>query len=249
MALPKIVVPEYTLTLPSDSKKKIKYRPFLVKEERLLLTALETADEKGNDTEVILRDATNRTIRNCTFDKVDIDSLAEFDVEYIFLNIRSKSRGATVKPTYTCRNDVKNVKCGTEVEIPLNLDEVKVIFPEKDLSKVMINDNLGIKFKYLTSIEKHAHDSDKDEVSKLFKIIVDSIDYIFDEESVYKGSETPKNQLVEFIESMDEKTFEKVTKYFDSQPTLRHTLKFDCPKCGWKQDIKLEGLESFFDLA
>jgi rubrerythrin len=250
MALPKLVTPEYTLTLPSN-KQKVKYRPYLVKEEKVLLTAMETAiDEEKSVQNETIRNSTITVINECTFNKVDLNALPEFDIEYLFLNIRAKSRGEIVKPVYTCKQkNEKEELCNTDVEIEVDLTKVKVDFPKEDFSKIMLSDTVGIQFKYLDSASTAIHDKVPDEVEKMFRIMVDSIDYIFDEEKIYKGSETPKKELLDFIEQMDEKTFEKVKKFFDNTPALRKVLKFKCPKCGYKQDITVEGLEDFFDLA
>jgi rubrerythrin len=249
MALPKIVTPEYTLTLPSNGKE-IKYRPFLVKEERILLTALEMSGDNKNDQADAIRNSTLKVIDECTFGKLDLDKLPDFDMEYLFLMMRTKSRDEIVKPTYTCKEkDADGNVCGTDNEIKVDLSKVTVNFPKEDLSKVMITDEIGIQFKFISGTEQHVHERVEDSVERMFRIMVDSIDFIFDAEKIYKGAETPKTELVEFIENLSEKDFNKVKNFFDNIPTLKHIIKFKCKKCGYKQDIVLEGLEDFFDLA
>jgi hypothetical protein len=250
MALPKLVTPEYSLNLPSTGDK-VRYRPYLVKEERVLLTALETSSKMGDkEQNEAIRNSTLTVIKECTFSKIKLGTLPEFDLEYLFLNIRAKSRGEIVKPIYTCRQkDDKGDLCNTDVEIEVDLSKVDVDFPKEDYSKVMMNETVGVQFKHLDSATSTAHDQIENEVDRMFRVMVDSIDYIFDADTIYKGSETTKKELLTFIESMDESSFEKVKKFFDNTPKLRDVLKFDCPKCGFKQDIVIEGLEDFFDLA
>jgi hypothetical protein len=241
--LPEIITPKYTLSLPS-TKKKVEFRPFLVKEEKILLTAMETS-APGEEDEAIYR-ATKQIIKNCTFGKMDSDKLPEFDVEYLFLNIRSKSRGETVDITYTCNNEVKEETCGQDNTVKIVIDDVKVKFPKTDLSKVEITDDIGVKFKYLSTGEISKHDKEDDNVTRLFKVIVDSIDYIYDADKVYKGSETPKKELMAWIESLDDTAFDKINNFFNNKPTLKHKIDFKCKKCGFKHVVELEGLSSFF---
>lgn len=241
--LPKIETPQYKLDLPSNGEV-IEYRPFLVKEEKLLLTAMDTSTEEELDSAI--RRATVNIISNCTFGKIDANKLPEFDVDFLFLNIRSKSRGEEVELEYTCNNEIDGETCGENTKLKIMIDEVKVKFPETDLRKVEITDDVGIMFKYLSSGEITKYDSEKDNVTKLFKLIVDSIDYIYDEEKIYKGSETPKKELLDFIESLNDKSFEKINEFFNKKPTLKHVEKFTCKKCGFKHVVELEGLASFF---
>jgi hypothetical protein len=241
--LPKIDVPKYTLKLPSTGKK-IEYRPFLVKEEKILLTAMETTED--DDMERAIRTATKHIIDNCTFGKINADKLPEFDVDFLFLNIRSKSRGEEVDMSFTCNNEVDGKECGEINSLKVMIDKVRVKFPEEDLTKVEVTEDIGIKFKYLTTGELGRYEQEKNNVTKLFKVIVDSIDYIYDDEKVYKGSETPKKELLEFIESLNDVVFEKINRFFNEKPMLNHVEKFTCKKCGYKHVIELEGLTSFF---
>lgn len=250
MALPKLVTPKYKLKLPSNGKS-IEYRPFLVKEEKVLLTAMEGFE--GSDAEAVshMKDTVNSVINNCTFDKVDSQNLPQFDVDFLFLNIRVRSKGEFVHPVYTCKNrkTPDDEPCGTDNKVEVDLSKVKVVFPKKDYTKVMVSDDVGIVFKYISSGDKQHHEMEPSETERYFRIIVDSIDYIFDKDKIYKGSETSKHELLEFLESMTEKPFEEVKKFFSNQPALRHVIKYKCSKCGYKEDIVIEGVESFFDLA
>jgi hypothetical protein len=248
--LPQIETPKYKLDLPSTGKT-VEYRPFLVKEEKILLLAIESMKDKGN--EDAISDATFQIIKNCTFNKIKPHQLPNFDIDYLFLNIRSRSRGEDINSSFICQNDVEGGEegevCGTSNDVHVNINDIAVEFPEEDNSKVMITEDVGIQFKYLSSGDLKKYGTEKSETDKMFKIIVDSIDYIFDEEKVYKGSETTKKELMNFIEALDESKFEVIRKFFDEQPTLKHTIKYECSKCGYKEDIVIEGLEAFFDLA
>jgi len=219
--LPKIDVPKYTLKLPSTGKK-IEYRPFLVKEEKILLTAMETTED--DEVERAIRAATKHIIDNCTFGKINAD----------------------VDMSFTCNNEVDGKECGEINSLKVMIDKVRVKFPEEDLTKVEVTEDIGIKFKYLTTGELGRYEQEKNNVTKLFKVIVDSIDYIYDAEKVYKGSETPKKELLEFIESLNDVVFEKINRFFNEKPMLNHVEKFTCKKCGYKHVIELEGLTSFF---
>ena len=245
--LPVIETPSYKLEVPS-TKEIVEYRPYLVKEEKILLMALEEAGDKKDNAEFIQR-ATFDIIRNCTFGKVDPEKLAKFDIEYLFLNIRARSRGEEISGSFICQHEVDGEVCGTSNKVSVNIDDVKLKYPEEDLSKVMINDEIGIQFKYLTAKEESSYDKDSTKTDKVFKSIIDSIDYIFDAEKIYKGSDTPKKELLTFIEGTTEVVFTKIKRFFDEQPSLDHTFKYKCSKCGYEEDIKIKGIEGFFGLA
>ena len=251
MTLPKIETPIYSLKLPSDPKKSVTYRPFLVKEEKILLTAMEGAKElKGEEFQRVVRDVILRIIINCTEGKIDGDKLPAFDVDYLFLNIRAKSRGEIIEPSFTCNQEGKDGKlCGNIDKYPIRIDEIKINFPEKDHSKIMIKDDIGLQLKYLSTEEVKVHDGEDDPIEKMFKIIVDSIDFVFDTENVYKGKETSKSEMVTFVESLTEDAFDKIKEFFNHLPTLRHTVDYKCTKCGHKEPVTLEGLEDFFGFA
>ena len=251
MALPKIDTPIYNLKLPSDQKQNVTYRPFLVKEEKILLTAMEGAkDLKGEEFQKVVRDTILRIIGNCTDGKIDGEKLPAFDVDYLFLNIRAKSRGEMIEPTFTCNQEGPDGNlCGNIDKYSIRIDEIKVDFPDKDYSKIMLTDSIGIQLKFLSTEEVKVHDNETDPIEKMFKIIVDSIDYVFDAENVYKGKETAKNEMVKFVENMHEKAFDEVKEFFGNLPTLRHKVDYKCTKCGHKEPVLLEGLEDFFGFA
>ena len=251
MALPRIDTPMYSLKLPSDPKKSVSYRPFLVKEEKILLTAMEGAKElKGDEFQKVVRDVIIRIITNCTDGKVDGLKLPAFDVDYMFLNIRAKSRGEMIEPSFTCNQEGSDGKlCGNIDKYPIRIDEIKIDFPEKDYSKIMVKDDIGIQLKFLSTEEVKVHDGEDDPIEKMFKIIVDSIDYVFDAENVYKGKETSKAEMVKFVESLTEDAFDLIKEFFGNLPQLRHEVDYKCTKCGHKEPVLLEGLEDFFGFA
>ena len=251
MALPKIETPMYNLKLPSDPKQNVTYRPFLVKEEKILLTAMEGAkDLKGDEFQNVVRDVILRIITNCTDGKIDGNKLPAFDIDYMFLNIRAKSRGESIEPSFTCNQPGKDGKpCGQVDKYSIRIDEIKIDFPEKDHSKIMVTDDIGFQLKYMSTEEMKVHDGETDSIEKMFKIIVDSIDFVFDAENVYKGKETAKAELVTFVENLTEDAFDKVKEFFSNQPKLRHKVDYKCSKCGHKEPVLLEGLEDFFGFA
>jgi len=232
--LPIIETPSYRLEVPS-TKEIVVYRPYLVKEEKILLMALEESGSEKDNSEFIQK-ATFDIIRNCTFGKVDPENLAKFDIEYLFLNIRARSRGEEISSSFICQNEVDE-------------EDIKLKYPEEDLSKIMINDEIGIQFKYLTAKTESSYDKDSTKTDRVFKNIVDSIDYVFDDEKIYKGSDTPKKDLLAFIEGTTEVVFTKIKRFFDEQPSLEHTFEYKCSKCGYEEDIKIKGIEGFFGLA
>ena len=250
MALPKINTPIYTLKLPSTGDK-VQYRPFLVREEKILLTAMEGAKAlKGQEFQSAVRDVIVRIIGNCTEGKIDGGKLPAFDVDYLFLNIRAKSRGEVIEPAFTCNQvDEAGKACGHVDTYKIKIDEIKIDFPEKDMSKVMITEDIGLQFKFLTTEEVKIHDDEKDAIEKMFKIIVDSVDYVFDAENVYKGAETSKQEMMTFVENLTEDAFDKIKEFFAEQPKLKHVIDYKCSKCGHKEPVTLEGLEDFFGFA
>ena len=241
----------YNLKLPSDQKQSVSYRPFLVKEEKILLTAMEGAKElKGDEFQNAVRDVILRIITNCTDGKIDGNKLPAFDIDYLFLNIRAKSRGESIEPSFTCNQPGKDAKiCGQVDKYPVRIDEIKISFPEKDYSKIMVKDDIGFQLKYMSTEEMKVHDNESDTIEKMFKIIVDSIDFVFDAENVYKGKETAKSELVTFVENLNEDTFDKIKEFFANQPKLKHEIDYKCSKCGHKEPVLLEGLEDFFGFA
>lgn len=241
--LPKIDVPIYELSLLS-SGKKIRFRPFLVKEQKLLLMATQSEDPK--DTLNIVKQIS----KNCIIDSIDIETLPVFDLEYIFLNLRARSVNEVVNLQYKCNNKVKNEKneeevCGSLEKFNINLLE---IFPEKNSDhnkKIMLTDNLGIMMKYPT-FEMVANITGQNESEVLMELLINSIDYIFDKDKIYYAKDVTKDELIEFIENLQQKDLEKIQQFFETTPKIKRNLEFKCRKCGYEEDIIVEGLQNFF---
>ena len=248
MGLPKIAVPEYTLTIPS-SGKEVKYRPFLVKEEKILLLAMES--EK---TEEIIN-ATKTIIENCVYENIDIDNMPTFDVEYIFLQLRAKAKGEILDLKYKCP------KCELEIPITINIDDITVQRNKEHTKDIKLTEELGVMMKYpnLSLQSKVAQvKGDKSEIEGLFETMTACIDYIYDKETTYPSKDHTEKEMTDFLESLTDTQFQKMSKFFETSPALRHEVELNCqnkskvPKgkgkkeCGYKEKIKLEGLNSFF---
>jgi hypothetical protein len=242
MALPKLDTPTYELELPV-SKKQIKYRPFLVKEQRNLLMALESNDSSA--TQNAIRDI----LTNCTItESIDIDKLPIIDIEYYFLNLRAKSVGEIVESRYRCNNLVEDKECGNIMEKDIDLNQIKVDIPEGVNPEIRLSPKITIKMKYPEfGVVK---DSLKyDDINKVtFNMIAESIEYIYDsiDEKFYYDHEAQPGEMLEFVESMNQEQFAKVENFFNNLPKLKETLNITCSKCGFNHTIEVEGLESFF---
>ena len=236
MALPTMDLPTYELEVPS-TKKKIKIRPFLVKEEKVLLMALESDDEKN------IKEAVLSLLKACIQSRIKVENLSTFDLEFIFLNIRAVSVGEMVEILVTCQDDNE-----TQVKHQLNLTDVKVEFPDGHNNKIMLTDNTGIIMKYPTFnefVEGQFSNKEMDDEGAI-KIIAQSIDQIFQGEEVYDESTTTKKEFVQFVENLTKEQLEKVQAFFESAPRLEHTFKVTNPNTGVESDYTLRGLQSFF---
>lgn len=236
MALPKIGYPTYSINIPS-SKKSIKIRPFTVKEEKVLLLASEEGDEEG------VKSAVRDLLTNCIVSKgIKITELSTFDLEYIFLKIRSVSVGNTVEFMITCKDDNE-----TTVPVTIDLGDVEVKYPEDHSNKVMLDEETGIIMKYPgfdTFIDIQF--LQKTNESEVLSIIVDSIDQLFQGEEVYDKTTTTKKEFEEFIENLTSEQFLALAKFFETSPKLSHTFKVKNPKTGIENEYVIEGLSSFF---
>ena len=234
MALPKVVAPTYELELPSNGKK-IKYRPFLVKEEKVLLIAMDSGDEKQ------ITQATVDVIKACVTSRIKVEDLPSFDLEYLFLKIRAASVGEEITVNVVCMDDNK-----TKVQHTININDVKVFKPKGHTDKVMINKNVGVIMKYPRLdhfIEFGVRgETDMDGLD----IIVGCIDQIFDGEDVTESSDCTTKELKEFIESLTQRQFNKVSKFFETMPKLQHKFEVVNPNTKKSSTYTLEGLQSFF---
>ena len=239
MALPKLTVPEYEAILPS-TEKVIKYRPFLVKEEKILLTALEAEDDD------IMADAIRQIVNNCVLEELDVFKLPTFDIEYLFLRLRAKSVGEKVtlglRPWGCPNNEGKLCEKSTEVEI--NLEEVKVIKDENHSSKIMLSDDIGVKMKYPDI--KNINIIDADSAITGMNIVRNCVDMVFTKDETFERDSFTDEELEEFIDSLNSDQFKKIKEFFDTMPTLKHTTKYKCETCGEEKETTLQGLNSFF---
>ncbi len=242
--LPKIDVPVYELTVPSNGKK-IKFRPFTVKEEKLLLMAYQSDDAKYSIDTII------QVLNNCIVGEVDVTSFPTFDIEYLFLHLRARSVGEVVNLKYRCNNtietkeDGEEVKCNGQVQIDLNVLEVEIERSPEHTNKIEISDKLGIVMKY-PKMNFVKNDTIDDEFQVVLDLIVDCIDYIYDEENLYYAKDSTKEELTEFLDSLQGKDLEKIKNFFDTMPKMKKTVDFKCKMCGYQEDMQLEGLQSFF---
>ena len=241
MPLPKINTPTYELTLPSN-KKKVKYRPFLVREEKILVLALESEDQKQ------ITDAIIQIIGDCLITKnIDVTKLPTFDIEYLFLNVRSKSVGETVEVNVTCPDDGK-----TKVETSINIDDIKVVKDKNHKLIVQLDDKYSMKLKYPTLDQFIENNFDfemaeaKESVSAAMSMLSTCIDMIYDQEESWDASESTKEELDEFIDQLNTKQFQEVEQFFKTMPKLSHTLKVKNPQTDVESEVVLEGLASFF---
>ena len=240
MPLPKIATPSYELELPSTGKT-IQYRPFLVKEEKLLVIALESEDIKQ------ITNAIKAVIRACVLTKgIKVETLPTFDIEYLFLNIRGKSVGEDIAVNITCPDDEK-----TQVSVNINLDDIKVKKPEGHSKQVKLDDNLMMELKYPSLNEFIKNNFDPNDLSKnpmeqSFDLVGSCIDKIYNEDEVWAAADCTKKELNDFLDSMNSNQFKEVEKFFETMPKLTHTIKVLNPKTKVESDVVLEGLASFF---
>ena len=238
MPLPKIASPTYHLELPS-SGQEITFRPFLVKEEKVLVIALESEDTKQITT------AIKNVIKSCILTKgVKVETLPTFDIEYLFLNIRGKSVGEEIEVNIICPDDEE-----TQVPVTINLDDIDVIKNEDHTNRIKLGDDLMMEMKYpsLDEFIKNNFDfSDKNQMDQSFELIASCIDKIYSEDEVWATEDCTKKELNEFLEQMNSSQFKDIEKFFETMPKLSHKLKVKNPKTKKESEVVLEGLASFF---
>jgi len=240
MPLPKIATPTYELVLPSTGKK-IKYRPFLVKEEKVLVLALESEDVTQ------ITNAIKAILKDCISTRIKIDNLPTFDIEYLFLNIRAKSVGEALDLVVTCPDDNE-----TTVPVKVYIDEIEVLQDEDHTTDISLDGNLTLRMKYpsLEQFIENNFEYGATEVSQLeqsFDVIASCIDMVFDKEDSWAASDCTKKELLEWLESLNSSQFKEVEKFFETMPKLSHTFKVTNPNTKVESEVTLEGLSSFFD--
>ena len=238
MPLPKIATPTYELELPSTGQS-IQYRPFLVKEEKVLVIALESEDNKQITT------AIKAVLKNCVLTKgIKVDHLPTFDIEFLFLNIRGKSVGEELEVNIICPDDEE-----TQVPEVIDLDDIKVQKDENHTNKIKLDASLMMEMKYpsLDQFIKSNFDfNEKNAMDQSFDLIAGSIDKIYTEDEVWATADCTKKEVKEFLESMNSSQFKKIESFFDTMPKLSHTIKVTNPKTKVESEVVLEGLASFF---
>lgn len=240
MALPKLDVPTYEIELPV-SKTKVKFRPFLVKEQRNLLMALES-----NESSAIQQNVKD-ILYNCTLTEgIDIEKLPIIDIEFYFINLRAKSVGEVIESKYKCNNMVEGKECGNIMETEVNLQNISVDMNGEVSPEIKLTPQITVKLKYpefgivQDSLELESV------AATTFNMIARSIDYIYDGEQFYYGADASREEMLEFVESMNQEQFAKVENFFNNLPKLKKNVEIDCSKCGFHHNIEIEGLENFF---
>ena len=231
MALPEIATPIYTLTVPS-SKKRVKYRPFLVKEQKLLILALENDDQEQ------ILDAITNTIRNCLITKLDVENLALFDIEYLFLQIRARSISEEVEMRVTCADDAE-----TTVDVKFMVDNIKVNFPKGHTNIIKLTDELTVEMKY-PDLAYFAQVNFTEKEPDPYDLVAKCIKRVYVGEDDYTSDSIDESR--KWVESLTNQQYDKIQQFFETMPTLRHVLKVKNPKTKVVNEVVLEGLSDFF---
>ncbi len=238
MPLPKIATPTYELELPSTGKS-IKYRPFLVKEEKVLVIALESEDTKQ------ITNAIKAVLKNCVLTKgIKVENLPTFDIEFLFLNIRGKSVGEEIEVNIVCPDDGE-----TNVPVFIDLDSIQVEKDDDHTNQIKLDDDLMMEMKYpsLEQFIKNNFDfQEGNQMDQSFELIATCIDKIYNEDEVWATADCTKKEVKEFLESMNSSQFKEIEKFFESMPKLKHTIEVTNPNTKVKSEVVLEGLASFF---
>jgi hypothetical protein len=240
MALPKIDTPTYELTLPL-SKKSITFRPFLVKEQKNLMMAMEDDDKQTIERNI------KQVLTNCTLTEgVNVDDLPVTDIEYYFINLRARSVGELVENNYVCTNVVDDKQCGNKMGVKINLLEIQVNIDPNMSNEIQLTNNIVMKMKYpkFSIIEKLSKKESAVEIA--FEIMADSVESIYDGEQYYYGHETSKEEMMQFLESLSQEQFSKLENFFENLPKINKKVDMKCSKCGFDHTMDLEGLENFF---
>ena len=237
MTLPSIETPRYELTLPSTDKV-IKYRPFLVKEEKILLVAMESNDNKE------ILNAIREILTACTYEEIDVNTLPIFDIEFIFLQIRSKSVGEVSKVKLLCPDDKE-----TYADVEIDLTKVNVQVDDAHSNNVLIDENrkLGIVFNYPTlEMTKAGFNVTDTDIDSLFEIMANSINHIYEGDKIYPSKDSTKEEMKKFLEGLPQTAFNKIKTFFETMPQLRHSVEVENPKTKVKSTIVLQGIRDFF---
>lgn len=237
MALPKIDYPIHEIFLKSLNRK-VKFRPFLVKEEKILLIAKESKEIDD------VKNSIKQIIQNCCLEDIDIDALPLFDIEMFFVHLRAKSIGDSAKLMFTCKNTVEDQECGTETEYTIDLSRVEYIVPEGHTNIIKLTDKVGIVLKYPTiTIAAEEFDDMYESTVSVFK---NNVDYIYDEDSIYKRKDIEDDELEEFLENLTMQQIEAIRKFFITTPRVAIKDRIICSKCKYDHELVVENIYSFF---
>jgi len=235
MALPKLQTSEYTLTLPS-TQEEIKFRPFLVKEQKILMIAQESGEERE------ISDAMGTLVSNCTFGALDANTAPMFDIEYVFLQLRAKSVGSKITLNVTCPDDNK-----TQVEVEVDVDDIQVQMSLEHNQDIEITDDISIRFRYPRLKDLQGMSGELSDFEKTLVLVVECVETITSGEEVINRIDMTQDEIVEFVDSMNSTQMEDVLKFFETMPKVRHIIDVVNPKTKKKGEVLLEGLESFLE--
>lgn len=237
MGLPIVATPKYEVKIPSTGQT-VEYRPFLVKEEKILLLANETKNEREQ-----VR-AMKEAIKSCTFEKVDVDKLAPFDIEYLFLKLRAKSVGETVEVSVSCDDGCKETQ-----KVTVNLDDIEVKFNPQFTNRIQLSDSVGVLMRYPSyeDMFKLSEAQKKEDPALVMEFVANCIDIIYDKSEVYKTVEYSTKEVVDFLEQLSQMSLRKIMNFFEYMPVVQKTVKYDC--CGKEKEVTLKGAQSFFQSA
>jgi len=243
MPLPKINTPLFELNLPSTGKS-IKYRPFLVKEQKILLLAMESNDAKA------INNAIKQIITNCAIDEISADDLPTFDLEYFFTKLRAKSIGENVdlRMRHPNSKNKNGESCDGETSVKVDLMTIEVLKDDQHTDRIILDEEtgIGVKMKYPTLNSDLNLKGDESELEIAALSIANAIDFVFDNENVYKKEDQTADELNEFIDNLSQAQFEKLAKFFQTMPKLKHKIKWKCGKCKQEEEVVVEGMTSFF---
>ena len=231
--LPKLETPTYSVVLPSTGEQ-VEYRPFLVKEEKILMIA-----QESNDNSAMMK-ALKNIIKACTFNKVNPSKCTTYDIEYLFLKLRAVSVGETAELQFKCE------ECGEYNTVEINLNDIELVYPDENPeTNIKLTENVGIKLKPV-SVDDVETLSDINNPKNFTKAIAAVIDVIYDQENVYKVSDTSEKEVLEFIDNLSHTHLEKIQDFIEKQPQLKYTVEYTCSKCGHENKVELIGMQSFF---
>lgn len=240
MALPMNTMPTFNTVVPSTGKR-VRYRPFVVKDEKALMIAQQSEDP------IVMVDTLKAVIKSCILDEIDVDSLATFDLEYLFIQLRGKSVGETIELLFSCDEDHGELNDKAKQKVTIDLSTIKVEKSPDHSNKIILFGDVGVVLKYPTlESTKKLESMSADNLDNVFDVIADSIDFIFQGEDVFYAKEQKKEELLQFINNLSSEQFIKLQKFFDTMPKVRTEVDYKCPICGKEHHRVLEGIQSFF---